>query len=64
VSAVLAIYKECEGENEEDGLSVAEAVKIGKTRGISAEVVQRATNQLQMDGLVYSTIDDTHFRAT
>jgi hypothetical protein len=59
--AVLAIYKECD---EEDGLSVAEAVRSGKQRGISAEVVQRATQQLQMDGMIYSTIDDTHFRAT
>ncbi len=60
-NGVLEIYKGCE---EEDGLSVAEAVKIGKSRGISAEVVQRVTAQLQMDGMIYSTIDDTHFRAT
>ena len=63
-TAVLAIYKECEGENEEEGLSVAEAVKVGKARGISAEVIQRVTQQLQMDGLIFSTIDEMHFKAT
>lgn len=32
--------------------------------GISADAVSRITNQLVMDGALYSTVDDSHFRST
>jgi hypothetical protein len=61
---VLAIYKECSGADEENGLHLDEAIKFGKARGLSVEAVRRATNTLMMDGLIYSTVDDCTFRST
>jgi len=32
--------------------------------GISADAVQRITQALVMEGALYSTVDDSHFRST
>ena len=59
INAVLAIYKECE---DEDGTSLQDAIYKGKQRGLSEKTVRDATVNLQMDGLIYSTMDESHYR--
>ncbi len=58
---VLEIFKEV-GEDEENGMSMAEAIQKGKQRGLGDQQVRNAAMGLQMDGLIYSTVDDDHFR--
>ena len=58
-TAVLDIYKENE---EEDGMTLQEAIFKGKQRGISERAVREATITLQMDGHIYSTVDENHFK--
>jgi hypothetical protein len=61
INAVLGIYKECE---DEDGTALQDAIVKGKQRGLSEKAVRDATVSLQMDGLIYSTMDESHYRAT
>ena len=63
---VFQIYKDAtmnDPENE-NGLSIQDAMAIGKKQNISAQDIQRLTEKLMMDGMIYSTIDDSHFRST
>jgi Replication protein A C terminal len=59
-TTVLNIYKSS-SDASEGGLSIADAIKQARSLGLSAEVVQRCTDKLMMEGLIYSTVDDTHF---
>ena len=56
---VFDIFKEAEGV--ENGLHQDEAIKRGKAKGLSGDAITAAITSLQMDGLIYSTVDDQHF---
>ncbi len=59
-AAVLNIYKEA--PEDEDGITLQEVITKGKQRGISEATVRAATMALQMEGHIYSTVDESHFR--
>jgi hypothetical protein len=61
-ATVWNIYKD--PVDEENGTSLQEAIAKGKQLGLSEKAVRDATITLQMDGHVYSTVDENHFKAT
>ncbi len=63
---IFKIYKDAAliDPDNDTGLSITEAIAIAKRSNISAATVQRITEKLMMDGMIYSTVDDEHFRST
>lgn len=63
---VLKFYQDKSNNDPDDdkGMAQTDAIVMGKARGIAAQRVQEITEKLMMDGLIYSTVDDFHFKST
>jgi replication factor A2 len=61
--AVLAAFKDL-GEGNEDGASIAAVQQRVAHLGISEAEISKSVDFLSMEGFIYSTIDDYHFKVT
>ena len=61
--AVMNAFR-AEGDVSEDGASIDMVVNRLRGQGISRPEVERIVEYLTMEGFIYSTIDETHFKAT
>ena len=60
---VLAAFR-AEGENNDDGASLdVVAARLARV-GITRQDIEKVVDMLTTDGLIYSTIDEQHFKTT
>jgi replication factor A2 len=63
---VLKFFQEHANQNPDDevGMSINDVNRLAKTKNISTHRVQEIVNALALDGQLYSTVDDSHFKPT
>jgi hypothetical protein len=62
-SQILKVFDQF-GSQTPQGLSIQEAIRILQADGLSFEIISRTIQYLTDEGLLYTTIDEDHYKTT